>query len=152
MISIGTSLTSLVNYDAEILCKELERSFEKLSSNKSGRTQDGYMHIFLIGTYYNYTMTIKKRISCPDEEWDELWNVLSSKTPYHYIKVPYNQGSITFKAYITSGKQKIARFDKKSQVAKWGEINITFTACDPCGSTGASDSKGNYTYKDGDFT
>lgn len=153
MISIGTSKAGMQTINAHIHYKDLERSFEKLSNPKSGRTQDGAMHNFLIGVYYNYKMTVMRDTTCTNAEWDNLWDIVSQKAPEYYIKVPYNQGSLTFKAYITKGSQKCKRIKKSgTKNIKWDSLQLEFIACLPCGSKGISDTNGNYVYTAGDIT
>ncbi len=108
---------------------EMERSFEKLSSDQSGRTQDGEMCIFLIGVYNNYKMTVSRGIGCSLKAYDELFELLSAPVPFNVITVPYGQGTITFEAYITKGSQKLIRQHRKENY--WGPITISFVAKSP---------------------
>lgn len=120
-----------VKYDvnAGIHINEMERSFEKLSSDQSGRLQNGEMAIFLIGTYYNYKMTISRGVSCPLVKYDELFEALSAPVPFNIITVPYNQGTLTFEAYITKGSQKLIRQARSENY--WGPITLSFIAKAP---------------------
>lgn len=108
---------------------DLERSFEKLSSDQSGRTQQGDMCIFLIGVYNNYKMTISRGASCSLEKYDELFEMLSAPVPFNIITVPYGQGTLTFEAYITKGSQRLIRRYRNENY--WGPITLNFVAKSP---------------------
>ncbi len=120
-----------VKYDVNtgIRINELERSFEKLSSDQSGRLQNGEMAIFLIGTYYNYKMTVSRGVSCSLAKYDELFEALSAPVPFNTITVPYNQGTLTFEAYITKASQKLIRQARNENY--WGPITLSFIAKAP---------------------
>lgn len=120
-----------VKYNAEAGFRigKLKRSFEKLSSDQSGRLQNGEMEIFLIGTFYNYEMTISRGVSCPLAEYDALFDALSAPVPFNTITVPYNQGALTFEAYVTKGSQELVRQARSENY--WGPLTISFIAKAP---------------------
>lgn len=109
----------------------LERSFEKLSHDESsGRTDAGTMDIDLIGTYYNYKMTISRRSgNTAFDEFDELWDTLSAPVPFNVIEVPYNSETLVFEAYITKGRQLLRYADESGN--HWGSIELSFIARAP---------------------
>lgn len=118
-----------VSYDSTVVCDSLEQKFEKLSSDKSGRTQAGDMFIDPIGTFYNYTIHIKRNPNASATAWDNLWMVLSDPKGFHTVEFPHNQTVLTFQAYITSGSRKLLR--KVRSLNYWGDISFTFTARSP---------------------
>lgn len=113
------------------IVSNLERSFEKVSHDgSSGRTTSGSMDIDLLGTFYNYKMTISRRSSNPNlVEFDELWDALSAPVPFNMIEVPYNQSTWRFEAYITKGKQLLISSDSSGNY--WGSIELSFIARAP---------------------
>lgn len=112
------------------IISNLERSFEKLSHDESsGRTSSGSMDIDLIGTYYNYKMTISHRCTADRDEFDELWEALSAPVPFNVIEVPYNRETLIFEAYITKGKQLLQCIDEDGN--RWGSIEVSFVARSP---------------------
>ena len=115
-----------VSYDANCIFEDVEQDFNILSDSDSGRTQDGTMYINVIGTYYGYKLTIKRKASASVASWDALWDVLSAPVSFHTITVPHNQGEISFDAYIASGTRKLER--QWHGVNYWGDIEIQFTA------------------------
>ena len=71
------------------------RSFSILDSEKTGRTADGEMFRDVIGTFYNYKMTIRARANgVGAADLDALWDILSEPTVSHVCTFPYNQGTI----------------------------------------------------------
>lgn len=113
------------------IVSNIERSFEKVShDDSSGRTASGSMDIDLLGTFYNYKMTISRRSSNPNlVEFDELWDALSAPVPFNMIEVPYNQSTLSFEAYITKGKQLLTSSDGSGNY--WGSIELSFIARAP---------------------
>ena len=115
--------------DVDIKLDELERSFEKLSTEDSGRVQSGKMYISLIGTFYNYKMTVRRGLNCSLKEYEEFFEHLSAPVPFNILTVPYGQSTITFEAYITRGSQKLIRATKKEHF--WGPVTLNFIAREP---------------------
>ena len=63
------------------------------------RSEDGYLHREVIGTYHNYDM----QIGVPRNNrqlYDNLFDVLSEPTAYHEVILPHD--NIQFKAYFSS--------------------------------------------------
>lgn len=130
-IRSGSRPTESVTIDSNssVICTGLTRKFNKLSDSSSGRTQDGSMHINLIGTYFNYTLTLRRPPTCSMADWDKVWNIVSYNEPWTQITMPYNQGTITYDAYITSGEQKL-RYIKNGKTY-WDSIDLEFIAKEP---------------------
>ncbi len=82
----------------------------------------------VIGTYYNYTLSLDTRGLAVDE-YDALYEVLSAPVDYHTIQMPYGQGAITFQAYVSNVDDRL--LDKSTGKALWGQMTVTFTALAP---------------------
>lgn len=66
------------------------------------RTEDGTLHREVIGTYFNYEIKFGSNFEREDD-YDKLFEVLTSPEPYHTITVPYgHRGSHTYQAYISN--------------------------------------------------
>ncbi|MBQ7767555.1 MAG: hypothetical protein IJ403_01580 [Oscillospiraceae bacterium] len=106
----------------------LTRKFSVMDTDKSGRTQDGAMYRDIIGTFYNYTMTIRER-GGDAAALDAFWQAISSPTKSHVCEFPYGQETLTQQMYVTSGEQalKLMQPDKNH----WGEISVNFIAMKP---------------------
>lgn len=115
-----------VRYNVAV--SSLKRTFAVLDSGKSGRTQDGEMYRDVIGTYYNYEMTIRRR-GTDAAALDALWTAVSQPTVAHVCTFPYGQGNLTQRMYCTSGEQSLRLLG--TQGADWGELTVRFIAMSP---------------------
>lgn len=117
-------------YNADLFrVSEFEESFEILSGSNSGRLQDGTMYIEPIGTFYNHELTFVRRASCSLAEWDNLYYVMSSPNNEHTVTVPHKQGTLTYQAYISSGKRKLVKIEGSNKY--WDALTCRFTAMEP---------------------
>lgn len=106
----------------------VKRSFAVLDGENAGRTMDGAMQRDIIGTYYNYSMEIDPVHSNPDE-YNALYEVLSSPENSHTITFPYGKDSITFQAYISNGEDEL--LDSLDGGNRWDNLSINFIAMKP---------------------
>ena len=107
----------------------LKRSFEVTDGENAGRTLDGVMHRDLIGTYYNYSITINTDL-ISQEEYNELYDTISAPVDSHQIEVAYGNAILTFKAYITQGSDDLIRQYSESK-RYWGNLSFNFIAMEP---------------------
>lgn len=82
----------------------------------------------VVGTYYNYTVTIYTN-NLSRNEYDSLYNIISSPVDFHTVKVPFAQGWLTYQVYITEGTDTLLKQDKRGN--HWHSIDITFNAAKP---------------------
>lgn len=115
-----------VAYDVDVV--ELSREFSVLDTDNSGRTLDGGMYREPIGTYYNYTMTVRPKAGAQGD-MDAFWEAISQPVVSHVCTFPYNQQILTQRMYVTDGEQALTRLSEKG--AAWGEASIRFTALSP---------------------
>ena len=106
----------------------LERSFSVMDTDKSGRTQDGAMYRDIIGTFFNYTMTIAPNGSDADA-MDAFWEAICKPVASHVCVFPYGQKMLTQRMYVTSGEQDLTVISAGKSY--WGEISINFIAMGP---------------------
>lgn len=106
----------------------IKRSGKILDGDKAGRVQTGGMERDIIGTYYNYAIEIDADRLSP-EEYDALYDVLSAPVDYRTIAVPYGQGTIAFKAYITGVEDVLETM--AGGVNRWGGLTASFVAMNP---------------------
>lgn len=106
----------------------LTRKFSVIDTEKSGRTQDGGMYRDIIGTFYNYTMTIQEQ-GGDHASLEAFWEAVSSPKDSHVCVFPYGQNTLTQKMYVTSGEQGL--FLMQNNRNHWGEITLNFIAMDP---------------------
>lgn len=89
-----------VEYPVGIL--ELKRKGDILDKT-ANRTEDGDLHREVIGTYYNYTMTI--RPGNDTEMYNRLFDVLTEPVPYHEVQLPNETAPV--KMYFGSVQDEI---------------------------------------------
>lgn len=106
----------------------LTRKFSVLDNDTTKRVQTGDLYRDIIGTFYNYEMTIFAE-SADQSDLNELWETLSQPVEYHICTFPYNNTVLTQKMYITSGDQALTRMTEDRNV--WGEIKLSFIANSP---------------------
>lgn len=107
---------------------KMTRKFSIQDTDKTGRTQDGEMYRDIVGTFYNYSMTVEQKDG-DAESFDSFWEAISQPVESHVCVFPYNQSSLTQRMYITSGEQDlVSRTPTKNE---WGEISISYVAMGP---------------------
>lgn len=107
----------------------LQRSFEVADGENAGRTLDGVMHRDLIGTYYNYSITINTD-KLSQSEYNALYQTISAPAESHTIVVPFGNESLTFKAYVTNGTDDLLRQYSETN-RYWGNLSFNFIAMEP---------------------
>lgn len=116
-VTYNVSVTSLV------------RKFSVMDTDKSGRTQDGQMYRDIIGTFYNYTMTIRERDG-DAAALENFWAAISDPGKVsHICQFPYGQKTLTQKMYVTGGEQALEHITNGKNY--WGELTVNFIAMGP---------------------
>lgn len=115
--------------DYSAIVTALKRNFSIADGENAGRTLDGVMHRDLIGTYYNYSITIMTgRLS--QDEYNRLYETITAPVESHAIRVAYGNSSLTFRAYITQGSDDLLRQYSESD-RLWGKLSFDFIAMEP---------------------
>lgn len=114
---------------AHAVVDEPERTFQILDGKNSGRLMgDLGMERDVKGTFYNYKMNIDSEFMT-HEEYSTLYNLLSAPVASHVIEVPFNQETLVYEAYVTSGADKLPRIDENGN--HWTGLSINFIAMKP---------------------
>ena len=106
----------------------LKRSFSVLDGPNAGRVMSYDMVRDVGGTFYNYSLTFDQDLSAP-AEYDAFYEVISAPVDYHMIEVPYAQGTMTFKAYVSNGEDELLMLHKN--VNAWDNLSVNFVAMSP---------------------
>lgn len=106
----------------------LKRSFSVLDGENAGRVMSFDMVRDVGGTFYNYSMEFDPDQSSP-EEYDAFYEVISAPVDCHTIEVPYAQGTMIFRAYVTNGEDEL--FDAVGGVNRWDNLTCNFIAMSP---------------------
>jgi hypothetical protein len=116
-----------VEYNANWM-NDFTRTFEIINGDNSGRLQNTKeMYLEYVGTFFNFEGTLIQTRECTPEEWDRLLMVLANPINDHTVTVPFNQGTMTWKFYISSGAQQLKRVTNGGN--RWARsIKVTLTA------------------------
>lgn len=108
---------------------DLEREAQVTDTENSGRTNDYAMHRDIIGTFYNYVMTIRPHGE-DVTDYDTFYEQITAPVESHDMVFPYGQETLSFKAYITSAKDKLIIRNGKNL---WGRdgVSLNFIAMEP---------------------
>lgn len=112
----------------KVRVSKMTRKFSIQDTEKSGRVQAGDMYRDIVGTFYNYSMTVEPKDG-DVEAYDDFWEAISQPVESHACEFPYNQSTLTQEMYITSGEQDIVR--KTPTMTEWGEISLSYIAMAP---------------------
>lgn len=105
-------------YKASWITNEFEQTADILNGDDSGRLQGTKsMYLEYIGTFFNSTGTLHRDKNCSDAEWDELYRMLSHPKNDHVISVPFDQGYLTTKMYISKVSRKLV--NTQNERHKW---------------------------------
>lgn len=81
-----------------------------------------------LGTFYNYTVNIKRKNSSIDD-YDKLYDfLLKPRYSGISVKIVHNQTTLEFEAYVSSAERTLSRIDEKNNIVYWGEMSISITA------------------------
>lgn len=108
----------------------IKQSGTILYSDNTGRTmaQGAPMTLDPLGTFYNYTITVKRNGDDLDD-YDRLYDyIMTPRYTGMNITAPHNQGTIQFEAYITATEREVKRIDDKGKKVYWKEMNLNITA------------------------
>ena len=109
-----------VEYKVPIVNLKRKGDILDLTAN---RTEDGVLHREVIGTFYNYTLTIG--IVNNQELYDTLWWVLTAPVASHQVQLP-NQPE-AFEGYFGSCQDDIVLITDEGQKAKGLSFNLVAT-------------------------
>lgn len=117
-----------VAYNVFLKERGLKRSGNVLDGPSAKRTKSGAMIRDIIGTYYNYSMTLDTK-ELDVNSYDELYEALTAPVDSHKIKVPYGQGALIFDAYV-SNVDDVLKFVRGGK-NYWGDMSVSFVAMKP---------------------
>jgi hypothetical protein len=113
------------SYDVAV--KEIKRSANILDGENAGRLISGRMVRDIIGTYYNYSITLNAK-ALSRAQYDSMYEVLTAPVDSHTIVVPYGQGTLSFEAYV-SNVNDVLRWVRGGNL--WGDLTVNFVAMAP---------------------
>lgn len=117
-----------VEYRVRIVYGSLTRAFTVMEGPNSGTAITGRAIRDIIGTGYSYTLDIEPDPAHPDD-YDELYEVISSPEETHTVELPYGQTTLQFDAMIQSGEDRMG--STFGGVTRWNGLSITFVPIKP---------------------
>lgn len=109
-----------VEYKVPIVDLQRKGDILDLTAN---RTEDGVLHREVIGTFYNYTLTIG--VVNDQDLYNELWWVLTTPVASHMVELPHDH--IQFEGYFGSCKDNIQLITEDGFRAKGLSFNLVAT-------------------------
>ena len=107
----------------------LKRTFTVDEDNNGGKTLDGTVLRSVIGTRYDYELTLDAD-GMTKTQYDTLYEALTAPQVSHSVTMPYGKsGTKTFTAYIKSGTDELERIDSDGRV--WGSLSVSFYTVSP---------------------
>lgn len=128
----GNGVFTIDGVNLRLWVTELKRNFAVTDTDNSGRVQSYRMHRDIIGTFYNYTLSVDPDDSNP-ADYDTFYEIISSPQEYHTLVFPYGQETLEFEAYVTSGEDslKINNDNADGRKNQWSGLSIDFIAMEP---------------------
>ncbi len=111
---------------------EPKRTASILDGKNAGRLKSGAMDLDTIGTFYNYSMTLVRERGSTEAvtEYDALYEVLTDPiNREHLITVPYGQGTMTYKAYVSTITDGLEA--RRAGINYWNNMQVNFIAMRP---------------------
>lgn len=111
-----------------VFVTELTRSARVKESSLSGDVKSGEHFRDIIGTYYDYSMSIGTDSLSP-EDYDSLYETLSAPVESHTVRLPYGRTILEFEAYIEELEDGV-KSDRQTD-RNWTDLSIMFYAKKP---------------------
>ena len=89
------------NIEFDVGVTALSRKFAAQDRETARSTTTGTAIRSVIGSFYHYTVQLQTSALNP-EEYDALYEILTSPDEFHLFEMPYGQETYTFAGYITS--------------------------------------------------
>ena len=105
----------------------VKRSFRIPDGPVAGKMLSGYLTGDITGTYYDYDLTLTAQ-QLPDNEYNELYEILSAPVESHMVEMPYGLGSLTFEAMIETGTDELIPMDDGTW---WGNLSVSIRSKKP---------------------
>lgn len=124
---MNESIFSIDGVDLRVNVVKLGRGFAVTDTKNSDRLQNYDMFREIAGTFYNYTMDVEPYLEYL-EDYDTFYEIISAPVPSHLMVFPYAQRTMSFKAYVTQGKDTLKRINGKNL---WSGLSVSFIAMAP---------------------
>lgn len=106
-----------------VFVTELTRSAAIVESKASGDVKNGDHFRDVVGTRYNYSMTIATD-SLSKADYDGLYEILTAPVEYHRVVLPYGRSTLEFDAYIETAEDRV-KSDRETE-RTWADLTLDF--------------------------
>ena len=114
-----------VEYDVALI--GLTRNFNALDREETGRsTTTGSMVRSVFGSFFSYDVSINSR-RLSQEQYDELYAVLTSPDEFHNFELPFGQEEYDFFGYVSTAQDTLKRIDRNTGKRYFGNLSFTIT-------------------------
>ena len=111
----------------DVIVVDVERNFNILYTNNTGRSFSKGAPLILdpLGTFYGHKVTFARKEG-HEKEFDDLWDDLSRPRVVGMDdRIVYNQTVLQYKAYVSTGTQKLKRISRSGTVY-WDAFQANF--------------------------
>ena len=99
-------------------------------SDVSGMMMDKRYYNDVIATYFEYDVKMAVPVGCEDD-YADLYEVLTDPVSEHTFVLPYNQSQITLTAKVESVDDKFVKKEGSQDTRIWSDIKFTIVATRP---------------------
>ena len=117
-----------ITYQVRVRVDSLGRSFRIPDGENAGDLLSGRYSRDIIGTYYDYEMTVGSN-ALSETEYDALFEILTAPVESHEVVLPYGAGTLSFRAYIEDTSDSMTADNGKTR--RWGNLSVQFYAQKP---------------------
>ena len=119
---------SIDGQEFNVIVTELARKGRVSESKLSGDVKSGAHFRDIIGTYYDYEMTVGSN-ALSETEYDALFEILTAPVESHEVVLPSGAGTLSFRAYIEDTSDSMTADNGKTR--RWGNLSVQFYAQKP---------------------
>ena len=105
----------------------MQRNFNVYSSRQEQMIRGDRVYN-VVGTFYGYTVTVDTS-RATEEEYDELFELISSPEEWHEFEFPYGQNVLTFRGHVESGGDTL--YTRQGGRNGWGDMQFSVVATKP---------------------
>lgn len=105
---------------------ELSENFSILYSENTGRTMATGAPMILdpLGTFIGHKIVVSRKQGY-ETEFDRLYDfILKPRYDGVSVEIVHNQGTISYKAYVSQGERKLKRIDKNTNKVLWDKLSL----------------------------
>lgn len=114
------------NPDVRIL--SLQREASILDGENAGRLKNGNMSRDVIGTFYNYDVSVMPNEKNPGA-YNTLYETITAPVESHLVALPFGQGEISFEGYIANATDQLRQLRGTEKL--WDKLAFTVVAMEP---------------------